>query len=86
ADTDSSTDVYPTSMWAPAICQLHSPYSRGGAWCEGLEVAMISRWLKRHLRRGRGTDDMMRGAADAVWRPALPFDSAMRPIAWWRAL
>lgn len=40
---------------------------------------MISRWFKRHLRRGRD-------ASDVVWRPALPFDPAMRPVAWWRAL
>ncbi len=47
---------------------------------------MISRWVRRHLRRERDTEQMTRAVADAVWRPAVQFDPALRPIAWWRAL
>jgi hypothetical protein len=46
---------------------------------------MISRWVRRHLRRERDTEQMTR-AADTVWRPAMQFDPAVRPINWWRAL
>jgi hypothetical protein len=53
---------------------------------EGLEVVMISRWVRRQLRRERDTAQMTRAAADSVRRPAASFDPEIRPIAWWRAL
>jgi hypothetical protein len=47
---------------------------------------MIPRWVRRHLRRERDTEQMTGAVTDAVWRPAVQFDAAVRPIAWWRAL
>jgi len=47
---------------------------------------MISRWLRRHLRRGRDTEQMTSAVAESAWRPAVQFDPVLRPIAWWRAL
>lgn len=45
-----------------------------------MEVSMISRWLRKHLRRGRAAENV----PTAVLRPA--FDPAVRPVSWWRAL
>ena len=47
---------------------------------------MISRWVRRYLRRDRDTEQMTRAVADTVRRSAVQFDPAVRPIAWWRAL